>query len=122
MTKNERTKRKTSATRRPPKASADLNNEIATLKRELAEAQQRETATADVLKAISRSAFDLQTVLDTLVQSAARLCKADSAWLFRRDGELYRVVANHSFSREFEEYMKQHPLPVGRDRSRGELR
>jgi two-component system, NtrC family, sensor kinase len=78
--------------------------------RELSESLQQQTATADVLKVIGRSTFDLRTVLDTLTESAARLCAAENGVIYRRDGNLYRLAANYGFSPEVQQFATKHPL------------
>ena len=94
--------------------NARLFEEVQARTRELTEALEYQTATADVLKAISRSTFDLQTVLDTLVKSAARLCNADAGILFRREGTTYKITASCGYSRQFQEYHEGHPITPGR--------
>jgi GAF domain-containing protein len=86
---------------------------------ETKEALAQQTATAEVLKVISRSTFDLQTVLDTLVESAAHLCDADQSFLFRPKGENYVWAASHGFSQEAIEFRKNRPLIADRGTAMG---
>src|SRR5262249_5711899 len=81
---------------------------------ELRESLQQQTATADVLKVISRSTFDRQAVLDPLGESVAGLCEADMASLNRQQGDAYRQVASYGYPPAFQAYLETHPIPGGK--------
>ena len=82
--------------------------------RDLAESLQQQTATADVLKIISRSSVDLETVLDTLVETVMHLCRADQALMFRRRDDKYHLVAACGLTEEAKDFVLTHPLAADR--------
>jgi signal transduction histidine kinase len=84
-----------------------------------AESLAQQTATADVFKVISRSAFDLRTVLDTLLRSAARLCDADMGTITQRKGDTFYRSVSFGFPKEFASYVRNMPVEPGRDTGTG---
>jgi signal transduction histidine kinase len=81
--------------------------------RDLTEALDQQTATSEVLKVISRSAFDLKPVLETLIENATRLCDADQGYIYRVDGELYRPAACYNVTPEQKAWVEENPISPG---------
>ena len=98
-----------------------LFDEVQARTEDLRESLQQQTATADVLKVISRSAFDLKSVLTTLTESAKSLCGASLGIICLRDGEVMRLQAESGCTQAFVDFMQTHPIKPGRETITGRV-
>ena len=100
---------------------ADLQRQLAECRAERDEALEYQAATSDVLNVISRSTADVQPVLDTVVETAARLCSADAAGITIREGEVYRYVSNYGLGDENWAMLRQRTLVPSRQSVAGRV-
>lgn len=84
-----------------------LREDIAELRGELRRADEREAAVRDVIQTIARTTFDLDAVLQTVIDRAVELCRADNGNIARREGDVYRVVAFTSFTPDYERLVRE---------------
>jgi signal transduction histidine kinase/putative methionine-R-sulfoxide reductase with GAF domain len=96
-----------------------LLNELRQRTTDLSEFLEQQTATSKVLEVISRSAFDLQAVFETVAESSTKLCGADRAIIFRFDGELLRMAVAYNAPQRLKDFIFQNPIPLGRSSSSG---
>jgi two-component system, NtrC family, sensor kinase len=98
-----------------------LFKELQERNRDLTEALDQQTATSEVLKVINRSTFDLQPVLETLIENATRLCGADSGFIFRSEGELLRPAVAYNVPSELKDFLERNPIRPGRGSTSGRV-
>src|SRR5262245_60119713 len=107
------------AARRRSSPATRKDTNIAQILRERDEALEQLAAASEVLKLISRSTFDLQSVLERLLEKAVHLSGANRGFIFTQDGDVYRVAASYGHSAEFNEFSKQNPIRQDRRSATG---
>ncbi|HEU0204118.1 MAG TPA: GAF domain-containing protein, partial [Burkholderiaceae bacterium] len=98
---------------------AQLARALEERSRELSEALEQQKATSEILKTISRSTFDLQPVLETLIENAVRLCAAECGVVYQFDGKLQRLAASYNMSPAFKDFVLKNPILPGRGTAAG---